>query len=197
MLNFHVLSLFPSFLEQSLLYLSILTDSLDDVVSSECYHDNQEAVHRLGEALDLVFGCLRRKKACRMTEKEGGVTNDVIVPKNAFQSFKSFILSSVSFLEIMLKVSDRLLCSAVHKDHFMAFKRRRFSNFYVRELFSFSTKFHACYIYLLRDVVLIREASLFQGCPHGGAHISIAFLLRFIQDYLHLLSKNAPFVKTS
>ena len=97
----------PSFLDQSLLYLHILTDSLDDVISSECHYDNQEAVHWLAESLELVFGCLqKRREVCRATEKEGGASSDVIlVPRSAFQSFKSFILSSVSFLEILLKVN--------------------------------------------------------------------------------------------
>lgn len=95
-----------SFLDQSLLYLNILSDSLDDVISSECHHDNHEAVHWLAESLELVFSVLRRRReACRATEREGRPSNDApFVPRSAFQSFRSFILGSVSFLEIMLKV---------------------------------------------------------------------------------------------
>lgn len=97
-----------SFLDQSLLYLNILIDSLDDVISSEHHHDNHEAVHWLAESLELVFSCLRRRREAYRgaTEREeGGAANDVMfVPRSAFQSFKSFILSSVSFLETVLKV---------------------------------------------------------------------------------------------
>ena len=55
-----------------------------------------------------MFSCLRRRRETSRgaTEREeGGASNDVMfVPRSAFQSFKSFILSSVSFLEVMLKV---------------------------------------------------------------------------------------------
>lgn len=108
-MNIDILSLsfLHSFLDHSLLYLNILTDSMGDVVSSEYHHEDQEAIRWLAESLELVFSCLRkRREACRMTEKEGGASSDTIfVPRSTFQSFKLFILSSVSFLEIMLKVT--------------------------------------------------------------------------------------------
>ena len=108
------LSLFPSytdtfsFLDHSHLYLNILAESMGDVISSACHHDNQEAVHWLAESLELVFGCLRkRRETCHLTEKERGPTGGEInfIPKSAFQSFKTFILNSVDFLDIILQVS--------------------------------------------------------------------------------------------
>ena len=108
------LSIFPpppptSFLDRSLLYLNILTESLGDVISSDSHYDNQEVIHWLAESLELVFGCLRtRREACRLAEKEAGPANDInLVPRSAFQSFKSFILNCVEFLDIILRVSQQ------------------------------------------------------------------------------------------
>ena len=102
------LSLSPfSFLDHSLIYLNLLTENLSDVSGSGCCHDNQEPVHWLTETLELVFNCLRRRReACRLRGREDeGTANEVtFVPRSAFQSFKSFILNSVDYLEAMLKV---------------------------------------------------------------------------------------------
>ena len=103
----NVFSSSSSFLDHSLLYLNLLTENLAEVSSSGCCHDNQEPVHWLAETLELVFNCLRkRREACRLTGREGDGTSIevVFVPRNAFGSFKSFILSSVDYLEVILKV---------------------------------------------------------------------------------------------
>ena len=93
----------------------MLTENLSDVSSSDCCHDNQEPVHWLTETLELIFNCLRRRReACRLRGREDeGTTNDItFVPRSAFQSFKSFILSSVDYLEAMLKVLYMHMCTA-------------------------------------------------------------------------------------
>ena len=103
-----------SFLDKSLLYLNILTESMSDVISCDCHHDNQEAIHWLAESLEFVFSCLRkRREECRVSERDGGPAADInLVPRIAFQNFKSFILNSVDFLEIILNVCDYHQCSS-------------------------------------------------------------------------------------